>query len=62
MELIHVVTGGLSGLSVCSDSAPDLILYNQHSQFLQLLTEFLDVVADQPVVDIDVGSVVEEIQ
>ena len=62
VELVHIVAGGLSGFSVGSDTAPYLVLDDQHAQLLQLLAELLDVVADQAVIDVHVGPVVEQIQ
>ena len=59
MKLIHVVAGSLSCLPVRRHSAPDLILYHEHSKLFQLLAKFLDVVADQPVADVNIGAVIE---
>ena len=62
VELVHIVAGGLAGRAVLRDTAPDLVLNDQHAELFQLFAELLDVVADQTVLDIDVGTVVEEIQ
>ena len=47
---------------VDGDSVPDLILYNQHADFLQLFSELLDVNADQTVADIHIRPVIEDIE
>ena len=39
-----------------------LILHDEHTQLLELLAQLLDVVADQPVVHVHVGTMVEHIQ
>ena len=62
MELVHIVAGGPAGRAVFRDAAPDLVLDDQHPELFQLFTELLDVIADQAVLDIDVGTVVEEVQ
>ena len=62
VEFVHIVTGGSSGRAVLRDTAPDLVLHDQHADLFQLLAEFFDVIADQTVLDIDVGPVVEEVQ
>ena len=62
MEFVHIVAGGSSGRAVLRDTAPDLVLHDQHADLFQLLAELLDVIADQTVLDINVGPVVEEVQ
>ena len=62
MELVHIVAGRLTGRTVGRDAAPDLILNDQHAELFQLLPQFLNVIADETVPDIDVGSVVEKVQ
>ena len=62
MELVHVVPGGFAFSAVGGDAAPYLILHDEHTQLLELLAQLLDVVADQPVVHVHVGAVVEHIQ
>ena len=37
VELIHIVAGCFTGVTVGSNTAPDLILNHQHADFLQLL-------------------------
>ena len=62
MELVHIVAGGLSGGTIGCNTSPDLILHNQHSKLFQLLAKFLDVIADKAVLNVHIGSVVEEIE
>ena len=62
MELVAVVPRGLSHRPVDGDAVPDLILNDQHPQVLQLFAQVLDIVADDPVVDVHVGAVVEYVQ
>ncbi len=62
MEFVHIVAGGLSRRPVDGDAVPHLVLDDQHPQLLQLFAQLLDVVADDPIVDVHVGAVVEHIQ
>ena len=62
MEFVHIVAGGLSRRPVDGDAVPHLVLDDQHPQLFQLLAQFLDVVADDPVVNVHVGPVVEHVQ
>ena len=62
MELVHVVPGGFALGAVGGDAAPHLILHDEHPQLLELLAQFLDVVADQPVAHIHVRVMIEHIQ
>ena len=62
MELVHIVAGSFTGVSVGSNTAPDLILNDQHTDFFQLLAQLLDVIADQTIVNVHVGTMVEQIQ
>jgi len=62
VHLIHIISGGLAAAAVCRDTPPDLILHDEHTEFLHLLAQFLDVVADDAVVDVYIGSVIEQIQ
>ena len=48
--------------AVDGDSVPHLILHNQHTELLELLAEFADVIADEAVVDIHIRSVIEDVQ
>ena len=61
MKLIHVISGVFSCLTILRYPSPDLILNHQHAQLFQLFTELLDVIADQTVINVDVGPVVKEI-
>ena len=62
MHLVDVVTGGLVGGTVDGNAVPYLILYHQHTDFLKLLAQFLDVIADNAVVDVHIALVVEHIE
>ena len=61
MELIDVVARGLAGLAVARHAVPDLILYDQHTKLFELFSQFLDVVADDTVVNVHVRAVVEHV-
>ena len=62
MKLVNVVSGGFTGTSVGCHTPPNLILNNQHTDFLQLIAKLLDVIADQTVIDVHIGSIVEQLQ
>ena len=62
MHLIHIIPGGLAAAAVCRDTPPHLILHNEHSQLFHLLAQFLDVIADDAVIDVHVGAMVEQVQ
>ena len=62
MHLIHIIPGGLATAAVCRDTPPHLILHDEHTEFLHLLAQLLDVVADDAVVDVHVSAVVEQVQ
>ena len=62
MKLVCIVPGGFSCGTVGGHSAPDLILNDKHTEFLHLFAEFFNVIADDTVVDVHIGSVVEKIQ
>ena len=51
-----------SGVPVGSDPSPDLIVYHQHPDLLHLLSQLLDVIADQAVFNIHICPVVEQVQ
>ena len=61
VELVHVVPGGFALGAVGGDAAPHLILHDEHPQLLELLAQLLDVVADQPIVHVHVGAMVEHV-
>ena len=62
MELVHEVPGGFALIPVLGNTVPHLILDHQHTQAFELLSQFLDIKADNAVVDIHVGTVVKNIQ
>ena len=62
VHLVNVVTGGLMGGTVDGNAVPYLILHHQHPDFLQLLAQLLDVIADDTIVDVHIGSVIEHIE
>ena len=62
MELVKIVAGRFMGSAVDSHAVPDLILHYQHPDFLELLAQLLDVVADDAAVHIHVRVMVEHIQ
>ena len=62
MELVHIVAGGLASGPVDGDAVPYLVLDHQHPQLFQLLAQLLDVVADDAVVNVHIGAVVEYVQ
>ena len=62
MKLVNVVAGGLASGPVDGDAVPNLVLDDQHPQLFQLLAQLLDVIADNAVVDVHVGPVIEHIQ
>ena len=62
VELVDVVSRGFTCGSVGSNTPPDLILNNQHTDFLQLIAKLLDVVTHQTIVDVHIGAVVEQLQ
>lgn len=62
MEFINVVAGASAFRPVGGHAAPDLVLDDEHAQLLQLFAQFLDVKADQAVLDIHVGPMVEDVE
>ena len=61
MKFIDIVAGDFSFCTVACYSVPDVILNNQHTDLFQLIAQFLDVKADDTVVEVDIGSVIEQI-
>ena len=61
MKLIDIVPGSFDA-TVDRNSVPYLVLDNEHSDFLQLLSKFLDVKADNTVIQFYIGSMVEYFQ
>ena len=62
VHLIDVYPGVLTLASVCSHTAPNLILNDQHTDLFQLVSQFLDVIAYHAVGDVHVGAVIEHIE
>ena len=62
MELVHIVSGGFMGRTVHRYPVPNLILDDEHPNLFQLLTKFLDIKADNAVIDIHVCLMVKHIQ
>ena len=62
VHFVNVVAGGFMGDPVDGDTVPNLILHNQHPDFLELLAQLLDVVADHAAVNIHIGAVVKDVQ
>ena len=56
MKLIYVVACGLF-VAVQSNSAPNLVLNNEHCNLLELTAELFNVKADKSVTDVNVGAV-----
>ena len=48
--------------AVDGNSVPHLILHDEHSELFELLAQLLDVIADEAVVDVHIGSVIEDVQ
>ena len=62
VHLVDVVAGGLVSGAVDGDTVPHLVLNHKHTDFLQLLAKLLDVIADNAVIDVHIGSAVEHIE
>ena len=62
MHLIHIISGGLSAAAIGRNATPNLVLHDEHTELFHLLAQLFDVIADDSVVDIHVGAVVEQIQ
>ena len=62
MKFVDVVAGALALSPISGDTSPDLVLDNEHTKFLQLFAQFLDIKADQTILDIHVSSVVKDIE
>ena len=61
MELIDVVPCGFDA-AVDRNSVPYLILDDEHSDFLQLLSKLFDIKTDNTVIQFHIGSMVEYFQ
>ena len=62
VHLVDIVAGGLVGSAVNGNAVPHLILDHQHTDFLELLAQLLDVIADNAVIDVHIALVVEHIE
>ena len=62
VHLVDVVAGRLVSGTVDGDTVPHLILYHQHTDFFKLLAQFLDVIADNPVINVHIALMIEHIQ
>ena len=62
MHLIHIVSGRSSLDPVFRYSSPYLILYHEHSDLFELLSQILDVITYKAVRKLHIGPVVEHIQ
>ena len=62
MHLVDVITGGLVGSAVNGNAVPHLILDHQHTDFLELLAQLLNVIADNAVIDVHIALVIEHIE
>ena len=62
MELVNIISGRFTGRTVGSYTPPDLILNDQHTDFLQLIAKLLNVEAHQPILNVHIGSVVKQFQ
>ena len=61
MKLIDIVPGRFDA-TVDRNSVPYLVLDDEHSDFLQLLSKFLDVKADNTVIQFHISSMVKYFQ
>ena len=62
VHLVDVITGGLVGSAVNGNAVPHLILDHQHTDFLELLAQLLNVIADNAVIDVHIALVIEHIE
>ena len=62
VELIDVIARRFCLRTVGRDAAPHLILHDEHAELLKLRAQLLDVIADQTVLHIDIGAMVEHIE
>ena len=61
VEFIDIVPGRFDATVDCN-SVPYLILDDEHSDFLQLLSKFLNIKADNTVIQFHIGSMVDYFQ
>ena len=62
MELVGKVPGGAALPAVGGDTAPNLILDNEHPQLFELFPQILDVEAHKPVFNVHIGTVVKDVE
>ena len=62
LSLIHILTGALVGSAVNGNAVPHLIMDHQHTEFLELLAQLLNVIADNAVIDVHIALVIEHIE
>lgn len=62
MELVTVEPGVGVQFPVFSDSAPDLVLDDEHIQLVKLFSQFFNVKAHKVVLNIHIGTVVENVE
>ena len=62
MHLVDVIAGGFVRLAVDGDAVPHRVLHDQHTDFLQLLAQLLDIEGHNAVFDVDAGAVIEHVQ
>lgn len=62
VHFVDIVAGGFMRLAVYRDAIPDLILHNQHTDFLELLSQLLNIVADDAAADIHICAVIEDVE
>ena len=62
MELVNIVPCGLLCRTVDSHSVPHLILYDQHTDLFKLLSKLFNIETDKTIIQLDIGSVVEDVQ
>ena len=61
MKFIDIVAGDFSFRTVACHSVPDVILNNQHTDLFQLIAQFLNVKADDTILQVNIRSVIEQI-
>ena len=62
VELVYIIAGALFQLAVQRHPVPDLILNDHHADALELRPQVPDVVANDPIVQVHVGPVVEHVE
>jgi hypothetical protein len=62
VELVDEIPCRLLLIAVDGNAVPDLVLHDKHAQLFELLAEILDVVAHDAVYNIDIGTVIEDVE